>query len=143
MDISELSPWNDRETNIWLKDAKAWELFTSMIARTLENDPRRYPQQIRAAAAFVILFARPGLWPTRRDAMELENLIALARRQLSQVRQLFAAESRQRPEVTSSPDFRMLMKTLDEEMRCLDARLSEMPLNIPNSPPISWGRFFP
>ena len=143
MDISELSPWSDSRANAWLEDSKSWDLFTSMIARTLDNDPRRYPQQIRAAAAFVILFCRPGLWPSHRGKSELEELIALARRQLSQVRQLFAAESRQRPEITSSPDFRTLMKTLDEEMRCLDARLSEMPLNIPNSPPTSWGRFFP
>jgi hypothetical protein len=143
MDISELSPWNDRETNIWLKDSKAWELFTSLIARTLENDPRRYPQQIRAAAALIILFCRPGLWPARRGLPELEDLISLARRQLSQVRQLYAAESRQKPEISSSSDFRTLMKTLDEEMRCLDARLSETTLNIPNSPPCTWGRFFP
>ncbi len=143
MDISELSPWNDREAKIWLKDSRPWELFTSMIARTLENEPRRFPQQIRAAAAFVILFCRPGLWPTGRGTAELEDLVALARRQLSQVRQLYAAESRQNPDIMNSPDFRSLMKTLDEEMRCLDARLSVTPLNIPNSPPTSWGRFFP
>jgi hypothetical protein len=143
MDISKLAPWCDqRGTDFWSR-TEAWKKFTSMVTKTLENDPRRFPHQIRAAAAMVILFCREGLWPARRGRDEIEEIVSLARRQLSQVRQLYAAEARANPEISGNNDFRSLLKSLDEEMRCLDARLSDEPLNIPNDPPSTWGKFFP
>jgi hypothetical protein len=142
MDISELAPWRDMRGTDSFCRSEAWLKFTSLVTRTLENDPRRFPHQIRAAAAMVILFCRNGLWPSRRGQDELEEVLSLARRQLSQIRQLYAAEARVNPEISGNKDFRDLLKSLDEEMRCLDARASEDPLNLPNEPPLTWGKFF-
>ncbi len=143
MEISELAPWCDRRAVERFARTEAWRKFAALVERTLENDPRRYPHQIRAAAAMVILFCRAGLWPTRQGQDELDELLSRARRQLSQVRQLYAAEARSNPEIGENADFRVLLKSLDEEMRCLDARMSPQPLNLPNDPPCTWGRFFP
>ncbi|MEZ6093275.1 MAG: hypothetical protein R3C03_03410 [Pirellulaceae bacterium] len=113
-----------------------------MIEQTLRNDPKKFPHQIRCAASLVILLCREGLWPVRISNDEIVELAALARRQLTQIKQMFSAESRAKPEVANTEEFRLLMKTLDEEIRCLDARGSDVPLNIPNEPPSGWGAFW-
>jgi hypothetical protein len=139
----ELAPWRDRRSSDWLCAWQSWRSFTKYIRRTLEHDPRKFPHQVRAAAGLVILLARPGMWPDAADLDELEDLAGLARRQLTQIKQQYSAEARHNPEISGSAEFRALIKSLDEEMRCLDARVADRALLVADQPPATWGKFFP
>jgi hypothetical protein len=140
IDPKSVVPWEDELASELLSSSIPWKAFIRMIRRTLELDPRDYPHQIRCAAGLMILLCRRGLW--RQNDQERDELIATARRQLSNIKQLYSSEARLRPEIANSTAFRSLLKTLDEEMRVLDARLSDTPLNIPNHEPQGWGPFF-
>lgn len=142
MRYSPLAPWmNDRATN-WLATSDGWLRLLSMVRRTLENDARRFPHQIRAATAMVILFCREGYWPAKLGQRERDEIVALAKRQLTVVRQAYAFEARSKPELLANPDYKALLGGLDDELRMLDARLADEPVNIPDAPPACWGRFF-
>ncbi len=116
--------------------------MTRLVLKTLENDPRQFPIQIRAAAALVILLGRRGLWPAH-DQEEMNGIAAQARRCLSVVREYYSIESKRREDVATHSGLHRLLKTLETEMRILDARQSEEPLNIPDAPPESWGNIWP
>lgn len=142
MRYSPLAPWmNERATN-WLATSDNWLRLLSMVKRTLENDPRRFPHQIRAAVAMVILFCREGYWPARLGQRERDEIVSLAKRQLMVVRQAYALEARSRPELLANPDYKAILGGLDDELRMLDARMADEALNMPDAPPKSWGKFF-
>lgn len=138
-----LAPWLDQKAATWLAASDPWMRLLGMVKKTLDNDARRFPHQIRAAAAFVILFCREGYWPAQDGTRVRDEIVGLAKRQLSVVRQMYAFESRSKPELLANPDFKAILKALDEELRMLDARLAEEPLTMPDAPPMSWGPFFP
>lgn len=134
------APWNQPDSARWLAANESMQRFTRMIARTLENDPRQFPLQIRAAAAMVILLGRPGMWPATCGT-EWEDVVGLARRNLSVVRELYSVESKREGHTQEQlTSLHRLLKGIEAEMRILDARLSETPLNIPNEPPEAWGQ---
>lgn len=112
-----------------------------LIHGTLKLDPKDHAHEIRAAASMVVMFARDGLWP-ESEIETLESVIELAARQLSHVKQLYETKARIRPELQSSPSYRKLLKSLDEEIRILEARVADPPPKMPNTPPNTWGKFW-
>lgn len=133
---------NEQATR-WLTASEHWSRLLSMVKRTLENDAQRFPHQIRAASSFVIMLCREGYWPSRQGQRERDEIVALAKRQLTVVRQAYAFEARSRPELLANPDYKAILQGLDDELRLLDARLADEPVNLPDRAPACWGKFFP
>jgi hypothetical protein len=73
---------------------------------------------------------------------ERDEIVALAKRQLTVVRQAYAFEARSKPELLANAGYKALLGGLDEELRMLDARLADEPVNMPDAPPACWGKFF-
>ncbi len=142
MRYSPLAPWMNREATRWLASSDHWMRLLSMVKRTLENDARKFPHQIRAAASLVIMLCREGYWPARYDQRERDEIVALAKRQLMVVRQAYAFEARSRPELLANPDYKAILQGLDDELRLLDARLADEAVNLPDRAPACWGQFF-
>lgn len=142
MDNQRLAPWQSESATSWLAANDSWTRLLNLVKKTLENDARRFPHQVRAAAAFVIMFCREGFWPAKDAAHARDEIVGLAKRQLSIVRQSYAFAGRTKPELLANPEFKAILRSLDEEMRMLDARLAEEPLSMPDAPPPSWGKFF-
>lgn len=111
-----------------------------LIEGTLRLEPKEHAHEVRAAASMVIMFCREGMWPT--DDGSFEKVLELAARQLSQVKQLYETKGRIRPQLQSSRSFRQLLKSLDEEIRILEARLTDPKPKMPNVPPCTWGDFW-
>lgn len=142
MRYSALAPWMDEEATRWLGTSDQWVRLLAMIKRTLENDARRFPHQIRAAASLVIMLCREGYWPIKSSQRERDEIVSLAKRQMTVVRQAYAFEARSRPELLANTDYKAILQVLDEELRLLDARLADEPVNMPDRPPLHWGKFF-
>jgi hypothetical protein len=141
MRYSPLAPWMNEQATRWLATSEQWLRLLSMVKRTLENDAQRFPHQIRAASAVVIMLCREGYWPARFDQRERDEIVALAKRQLTVVRQAYAFEARSRPELLANPDYKAILQGLDDELRLLDARMADEPANLPDRPPSCWGKF--
>lgn len=139
----EACPWNQPDAATWLSGNEALRRFVRLIRKTLDNDPRQFPLQMRAAAAMVILLCRRGLWPASGGQPELDEVVGQARRNLALIRQLYSVESKRREDVGGHESLNHLLRAIEDEMRILDARLSEKPLNIPDSPPETWGKIWP
>jgi hypothetical protein len=136
------SPWFQPDAVTWASGNEAMRRFTRLILKTLENDPRQFPIQMRAAASMVIMLCREGMWPAH-DKQELDDVVGQARRNLSVIREFYSIESKRRDDVATHASLNRLLKTIETEMRILDARQSEEPLNIPNEPPEAWGNIWP
>lgn len=136
-----LAPWNDPDASSWLTNLESWKTVSRMVEKTLVLEPTQFPHRIRAAAAMVIMFGRPGVWPVD-GVRELDRIVDLARRQLVLVKSYFTSEARARGNMLSNPTFRKLMQSIDEEVRILESRISDPPLNIPQTPPGTWGDFW-
>lgn len=142
MSANELAPWHDEQAQHWLSSLNSWSNMARLIQTTLNQDPAKYPHQIRAAAALVIMFGREYVWPNRVDVISLDDAISLARRQLAQVKHQFSIRARINPELKQNPKLRMLLDSIDQEIRILESRISEEPMNMPNEPPSTWGEFW-
>jgi hypothetical protein len=139
--VENASPWDDQNAADWLCTFEAWKLMVGFVRRTLERDPRSCPHEIRAAASFVIMFCREGTWPNFVDPIEGAMILDLARRQLSVVRQMYALEGRSNKKLMANRNFKMLLKSLEEEIRILDSRVSDEDVTMANQPPVTWGEF--
>ncbi len=135
------APWNDPDASGWLTNLDSWKAVARMVEKTLALEPTQYPHRIRAAAAMVIMLGRRGVWPAD-SVRELDRVIDLARRQLVLVKSYFTSEARARGNMLSNPTFRKLMQSIDEEVRILESRMTDPPLNIPQTPPCTWGDFW-
>jgi hypothetical protein len=142
MSANELAPWNDEQAQHWLASLNSWSKMARLIQMTLNQDPAKYPHQIRAAAALVIMFGREHVWPDRADVIPLDDMIGLARRQLSQVKHQFSIRARINPDLKQNPKFRLLLDSVDQEIKILESRMSEEPMNMPNEPPSTWNNFW-
>jgi len=142
MKTSELSPWSDEQSIRFLSTFESWANMAHLIQTTLKQDPRKYPHQIRAACAVVIMICRDKLWPERSDLMTIDDVVSLARRQLAQVKHQFSIKARINTELKQNPKFRRLLDSIDQEMRILESRVAEEPLDLPQEPPASWGQFW-
>lgn len=135
------SPWNSPEAVSWLAGHDNWKQTLRLVAGTLRLEAQTHPQEIRAAASMVILFCRENLWPVE-DENELESTLDLAARQLVAVKQLYELKARTNPDLVSNPNYKNLLTSIDQEVRILEARMSDPKPKMPNSPPITWGKFW-
>ena len=139
----KLEPWMDETALRWLASLDSWPRLVRLLQKTLEQEPRKFPHQIRAAAALLIMIGRDGLWPVKSGIMSLQDVSGLARRQLAQVKHLFSTQARLDRGLVKDRGFRTLLNSLDEELRILEARASrEDPRTLPQEPPCSWGKFW-
>ncbi len=134
-----MAPWHDREATNWLASFQPWQRMLSEIRTTLEKEPRNHPHEIRAAACMVIMFGREGVWPVQGGIRELDSIVDLARRQLQIVRQMYALEGRHNKSLMANMNYKTLLKSLEEEIKILETRLSDEPTLTRNRPPCSWG----
>ncbi len=139
--VSKPAPWNDKHAMDWLATFEPWLQALRLIHGTLQLETKKYPQEIRAAVAMVVLFCRENLWPTR-DENEIEKILQLAVRQLSTIKQLYETKARINPDLMSNKNYRNLLVSIDQEVRILEARMSDPKPNLPNEPPITWGKFW-
>ncbi len=135
-------PWEEASAQKWIFDNDAWRKFLELIRGTLANDPKQFPHQIRAAVSLIILLCRTGLWPHKDGQRELDTIVNLAKHQLMQIKQRFATQARGNPQLGGDPQFKLFMKSLDQELRILDARLADEPLTLPDESPCTWGDFW-
>ena len=142
MSSNELAPWRNEQAQHWLSSSTSWPKMVRLIQTTLKQEPQKYPHQVRAAAALVVMLCRKNIWPERIDLMPMDEVLALARRQLAQVKHHFSVTARIKPELKQNPNFRLLLDSLDQEIRILESRLSEEPINMPNQPPSTWTDFW-
>lgn len=112
-----------------------------MIEGTLNLSPKDHAHEIRAAASMVIMFCREGLWPESNPG-DIIPIIELAARQLSHVKQLYETRGRIKPELQASKSYRMLLKSFDEEIRILEARIADPKPKMPNQAPCTWETFW-
>ena len=139
----KLEPWMDETALRWLATLDSWPRLVRLVQTTLKQEPRKFPHQIRAAAALLIMIGREGLWPTSSGILSIEDVSGLARRQLAQVKHLFSTQARLDRGLVKDRGFRTLLNSLDEELRILEARASrdDSPA-LPQEPPCSWGDFW-
>lgn len=135
------APWNDEQAKDWLGRFEPWLQAIRLIHGTLQLETKKHPQEIRAAVALVVLCCRENLWPTR-DENEIEKILELAVRQLSTIKQLYETKARINPEVINKKNYRDLLISIDQEIRILEARMSDPKPSMPNEPPVSWGKFW-
>lgn len=136
------APWEDAAVQKWIYDNDAWRKFLELVRGTLANDPKQFPHQIRAAVSLVIMLCRSGLWPAKGGQRDLDGIVNLAKHQLMQIKQRFATQARANPQLAGEPQFKQFMKSLDQELRILDARMADEPLTLPDESPCTWGDFW-
>ena len=137
------APWESEIAKKFLVEFNPYNNVMRKIEDTLALDPKSYPNEIRAAAAMVILLCREGLWPTRDGIEGRDKVLHMAARQLTTIKQLFEQRARSKPELQANRKYRTLLTTLDEEVRILEARLSDPKPPMPDEPPVTWGNFWP
>ena len=138
---ADVPPWETPEGRKWFATFQGWRAMRRMIEGTLNLSPKDHAHEIRAAASMVIMFCREGIWPEVGQG-EMLPVIELAARQLSHVKQLYETRGRIRPELQASKNYRLLLKSFDEEIRILEARAADPKPKMPNQPPCTWGEFW-
>ncbi len=139
MNNLNLEPWLDEDAARWLATLESWPRMIKLILTTLKQDPRKYPHQIRAAAATVIMIGKKGLWPNHSGVMPVPEAASLARRQLAQVKHLISVQARIDRNLVKDRAFRSLLNSLDEELRILEARTEDSEsASHPQRPPTTW-----
>lgn len=142
------APWEDQDAIDWLRDSQQFRHFCRLIEGTLRLETKKHPHEIRAAAALVIMLCRKNLWSTKmRDdeeavIKELDQVVSLAVRQLIQIKQMFEMSANAKPEMQSNSTYRNLLKSLDQEIRILEARMTDPKPDLPQQPPVTWGKFW-
>ncbi len=139
--VDDNSPWGNAKATDWLCAFGPWIDMVRKVRRTLELEPRSHPHEIRAAAMLVILFCRNGTWPNFMDPVEGNAIVGLARRQLAVVRQMYTLEGRNNKKLMANRNYKVLLKTLEEEIRILESRFSEEDVVMANQAPCAWGEF--
>lgn len=135
-------PWESESATKFLASCQSYRNVLKMIQRTLEQDARNYPHEIRAAAALVILLCRENLWPARDGIEELDRVANLATQQLTKIKQLFEQRCRIDPKLHANPSYRSMLDSLNQEIRILESRISDSKPMMPKEPPGSWGDFW-
>ncbi len=139
--IDKLAPWENESAAQWLATFTPWQQSLRLIKGTLKLEAHKSPQEIRAAAAMVIMFCRDNLWPSNSDS-EREKVIELAARQLSTIKQLYETKARNDGSLLSNKKYRNLLTSIDQEIRLLEARITDPKPQLPNEPPCTWGEFW-
>ena len=139
--LSAKAPWESPDATAWLEGFDPWRQTVRLIHGSLQLEARTHPQEIRAAASMVVLFCRENLWPLNENDIH-DPILEMAARQLSTVKQLYETKARLTPELQSNKNYRNLLRSIDQEIRILEARLSDPKPKMPNEPPCTWGEFW-
>ncbi len=141
--MSKISaPWETESAKDFLTGFDAYKNVMRTIEKTLQQDAKVYPNEIRAAAAMVIILCRENLWPTKGGVERRDKVVHLAARQLTNIKQLFEQRGKIKPELLTNKNYRKLLTALDEEVRVLEARLSDPKPQMPNETPSTWSDFW-
>lgn len=140
-------PWDDPEAIDWVQNSDSFRKFCRLVEGTLQLDTKKHVHEIRAAASLVIMLCRKNLWSTKSQTdehivEELDRVTSLAVRQLVKIKQIFELNARSKPGMQSNKTYRNLLVSLDQEIRILEARMTDPKPNIPEQPPSTWGKFW-
>jgi hypothetical protein len=135
------SPWDDPAAAKWLGGFDNWHQVTRLIHGTLKLDAKKNSHEIRAAASMVIMFCRDNCWPGSSPT-ELDDVCELAAKQLSTIKHFYEAKARSDHSLRSNPKYRILLDSLGQEIRILEARITDPKPAMPNNPPLTWGNFW-
>jgi hypothetical protein len=119
------APWDSDAAADWYGDLFDEMPLAAKVEATLKADPEEYADEIRAAAALLIMLCRTYVWPVD----DIDRHLKLA---ISQMEKVLAA-SEDEPEFASA---------VAEDIAVLKSRLA----NAPDAPvlpqPESWGDFW-
>ena len=140
-------PWDDAHAIRWFEASDSMRQMCRLIEGTLRLEVDSRPHEIRAAASMVIMLARQGLWSTASRSeenviQELDQLVGLAARQMSAVKQLFEKNMRANPDLQNDPSYKKFMESVTQEIRILESRMTDSPSKLPEKPPCTWGDFW-
>ncbi|MGB1929605.1 MAG: hypothetical protein ACPIA2_19010 [Mariniblastus sp.] len=136
-----VAPWESEDGRRWLEELTPWNQAMRLIHGTLQLETKKHPQEIRAAASLVVMCCRDNLWPTR-DENHIDRVLELAARQLTSIKQLYENKARSNPEMMTNRNYRNLLVSIDQEVRILEARMSDPKPSMPNEAPVSWGNIW-
>jgi hypothetical protein len=120
-----VAPWDNDSAADWFGDLFDEIPLAARVEETLNADPEEYAEEIRAAAALLIMLGRTYMWPV--DDMDRHLELAIA--QMEKVQARYEDE----PEFASA---------VAEEITVLKSRLSNNQ-DGPTAPqPTSWGNFW-
>ena len=132
------APWATSDGQRWLEGASPWGHVMRLIHGTLQLETKKHPQEIRAAASMVVMLCRDNLWPSL-DENQIDRVLDLAARQLTSIKQLYEIKARSNPEMMTNRNYRNLLVSIVQEVRILEARMSDPRPPMPNEAPVSWG----
>lgn len=136
-----VAPWDEPSAAKWLEAFDSWKQVLRLINGTLRLETRDHPQEIRAAVSLVVMLCRENLWPLGgNDSRDV--ILESAARQLSAIKQLYETKSRTNSSLLSNRKFRDLLTSIDQEIRILEARMTDPKPKMPNKAPATWGNFW-
>ena len=120
-----VAPWDSDSAADWFGDLFDEIPLAAKVEETLNADPEEFAEEIRAAAALLIMLGRTYMWPV--DDMDRHLELAIA--QMEKVQATYEDE----PELASA---------VAEEITVLKSRLTNNQ-GCPTVPqPTSWGKFW-
>jgi|688.fasta_scaffold364456_2 hypothetical protein len=120
-----VAPWDSDSAADWYGDLFDEIPLAAKVEETLNADPEEYAEEIRAAAALLILLGRTYMWPV--DDMDRHLELAIA--QMEKVQATYEDE----PELASA---------VAEEITVLKSRLANNQDGPTLLQPTSWGKFW-
>ncbi len=132
------APWHHPDVHEWLVAFRPWQNYTHHVRQILERKPQQFAHEVRGAAALVIMLGREKLWPTN----DLEDVVYLASAKLGTVRNLIFSMSNKNKELLNDERYRLLIQSIDEELRILATRRSRAKRTAAEEAPASWVGFW-
>jgi len=120
-----VAPWDSDSAADWYGDLFDEIPLAAKVEETLNADPEEYAEEIRAAAALLILLGRTYMWPV--DDMDRHLELAIA--QMEKVQATYEDE----PELASA---------VAEEITVLKSRLANNQDGPTLPQPTTWGKFW-
>ena len=120
-----VAPWDSDSAADWYGDLFDEIPLAAKVEETLNADPEEYAEEIRAAAALLIMLGRTYIWPV--DDMDRHLELAIA--QMEKVQATYEDE----PELASA---------VGEEITVLKSRLANNQDGPTIPQPTSWGKFW-
>ena len=120
-----VAPWDSDSAADWYGDLFDEIPLAAKVEETLNADPEEYAEEIRAAAALLIMLGRTYMWPV--DDMDRHLELAIA--QMEKVQATYEDE----PELASA---------VGEEITVLKSRLANNQDGLTIPQPTSWGKFW-
>ncbi len=120
-----VAPWDSDSAADWYGDLFDEIPLAAKVEETLNADPEEYAEEIRAAAALLIMLGRTYMWPV--DDMDRHLELAIA--QMEKVQATYEDE----PELASA---------VGEEITVLKSRLANNQDGPTVQQPTSWGKFW-